>query len=469
MNSDIRVGPYRILRLINRGGQGSVYLGYDGRLRRRVAIKIYRLPERPAARRALFREAQTVASLDSPRIVSVYDIIESPGHLALVMEYVPGCDLREFLASVRPSLASVVTIATDLAAALAVARQQRLVHGDLKAANVLITDGGRAKLTDFGIARKGTESKVAGSLSALSPEQYLGEPLDVRSDLFALGCLVYRMLGGEEPFRKSGQLDVRWLLERPPPPLGELVPPEMDVPRELLELVMQMLRRDPGERPANTHRVRRVLREVNRDLPLSQGNSLLREARPCFRPESPEDIPPAVPAALGRGSRSRMVRGGLWSSLALWSWRRRLLALLFSLGLVVTPVVIALQDRETLVHIEAPAVDLQESGELPAQISSTWLVEQVKTVLRQRLGTIRVTGPVGATPVTVFYAGGDNAGEAPDERFALQLRCMREICAFTISRERRGELHYQHAVLLTGMPTQQWEGIVRDATGKLYE
>jgi hypothetical protein len=381
-----------------------------------------------------------VASLDSPRIVSVYDIIESPGHLALVMEYVPGCDLREFLASVRPSLASVVTIATDLAAALAVARQQRLVHGDLKAANVLITDGGRAKLTDFGIARKGTESKVAGSLSALSPEQYLGEPLDVRSDLFALGCLVYRMLGGEEPFRKSGQLDVRWLLERPPPPLGELVPPEMDVPRELLELVMQMLRRDPGDR----------------DLPLSQGNSLLREARPCFRPESPEDIPPAVPAALGRGSRSRMVRG-------------RLLALLFSLGLVVTPVVIALQDRETLVHIEAPAVDLQESGELPAQISSTWLVEQVKTVLRQRLGTIRVTGPVGATPVTVFYAGGDNAGEAPDERFALQLRCVREICAFTISRERRGELHYQHAVLLTGMPTQQWEGIVRDATGKLYE
>jgi serine/threonine protein kinase len=262
VNSDIRVGPYRILRLINRGGQGSVYLGYDGRLRRRVAIKIYRLPQRPAARRALFREAQTVASLDSPRIVSVYDIIESPGHLALVMEYVPGCDLREFLASVRPSLASVVTIATDLAAALAVARQQRLVHGDLKAANVLITDGGRAKLTDFGIARKGTESKVAGSLSALSPEQYLGEPLDVRSDLFALGCLVYRMLGGEEPFRKSGQLDVRWLLERPPPPLGELVPPEMDVPRELLELVMQMLRRDPGERPANTHRVRRVLREV---------------------------------------------------------------------------------------------------------------------------------------------------------------------------------------------------------------
>ena len=469
MNSDVRVGPYRILRLINRGGQGSVYLGYDPRLRRRVAIKIYALPKRPAARRALLREAQSVASLDSPRIISVYDIIESPDHLALVMEYVPGCDLREFLAAVRPSLASVVTIATDLAAALAVARQQRLVHGDLKAANVLITDTGRAKLTDFGIARKGSESKVAGSLSALSPEQYLGEPLDVRSDLFALGCLVYRMLGREEPFRKAGQLDVRWLLERSPRPLGGLVPPEMDVPRELLELVMQMLRRDPGERPGNTHRVRHVLRGVNRDLPLSQGNSLLREARPCFRPESPEDIPPPVPAALGRGSRSRMVRSGLWSSLALWSWRRRLLALLFSLGLIVTPVVIALQDRESLVHIEAPTVDLQESGELPAEISSAWLVEQVKAVLRQRLGTVRVTGPVGATPVTVFHAGGGRSGERPDERFALHLRCATEICAFTISRERGGKLRYQHAVLLPGMPTQQWEGIVRDATGRFYD
>ena len=94
MGGDARVGPYRILRLINRGGQGSVYLGYDQRLQRRVAIKIYALPSRRVARKDLRREAQLVASLDSPGIVRVHDIIESPEHLALVMEYVPGWNVR---------------------------------------------------------------------------------------------------------------------------------------------------------------------------------------------------------------------------------------------------------------------------------------------------------------------------------------------------------------------------------------
>ncbi len=90
MAVDNRVGPYRILRLINRGGQGSVYLGYDKRLHRRVAIKIYRLPARRAARKSLLREAQLIASIQSPKVVQIHDVIESSEHLALVMEYVPG-------------------------------------------------------------------------------------------------------------------------------------------------------------------------------------------------------------------------------------------------------------------------------------------------------------------------------------------------------------------------------------------
>jgi len=123
--------------------------------------------------------------------VQIHDVIESREHLAMVMEYVPGCDLEELLESVRPSLASVLRITADIAGALTVARQQRIVHGDLKARNVLITATGRAKLTDFGIARRpGVEGALAGSLSAMSPEQYLGKPLTERSDLFALGCLL---------------------------------------------------------------------------------------------------------------------------------------------------------------------------------------------------------------------------------------------------------------------------------------
>ena len=128
MVGDARVGPYRIIRLVNRGGQGSVYLGYDKRLQRRVAIKVYPLPVQRNSRRQLLKEARVVASLDSPRIVQIYDVIESQEHIAMVMEYVPGCDLEEFLTAVRPSLASILVIAGDLAAALSVARQQQIVH-----------------------------------------------------------------------------------------------------------------------------------------------------------------------------------------------------------------------------------------------------------------------------------------------------------------------------------------------------
>ena len=90
MAGEARVGPYRILRLVNRGGQGSVYLGYDKRLHRRVAIKIYTLPPARGERKRLLREAQLIASIQSPKVVQIHDVIESSEHLAMVMEYVPG-------------------------------------------------------------------------------------------------------------------------------------------------------------------------------------------------------------------------------------------------------------------------------------------------------------------------------------------------------------------------------------------
>ena len=305
---------YQILRLINRGGQGFVYLGFDMRLQRGGAIKIYSLPSQRAARKQLLREAQLVASMQSHKIVQIYDVIESSGHLALVMEYVPGCDLEEFLTTARPSLASILTIGADIAGALAVARQQHIVHGDLKAANILVTDSGRVKLTDFGIARQMVGSSPlrldGGTPPALSPEQYRGEPLDGRSDLFALGCLLYRMLGGEAPFLRDGELDIRLLLEQSPRPLAERVPGEWELPDELVDLVAALLQKRPEDRPANTRQVRQVLRRIARTIPLAATNSLLREARPCFRPESAHDMPPLIPLDLAREGRSRLAPEG---------------------------------------------------------------------------------------------------------------------------------------------------------------
>ena len=154
------------------------------------------------------------------------------------MEYVPGCNLEEFLTAVRPSLASVVTVGVDIAGALALARQQHIVHGDVKAGNVLITESGRAKLTDFGISRisgaGAPRQWAAGSFSALSPEQFLGQPLDERADLFALGSLLYRMLSGEQPFFRDGGLDPDLLLKRAPRPLQEVVGAEWSCPSRWL-------------------------------------------------------------------------------------------------------------------------------------------------------------------------------------------------------------------------------------------
>ena len=364
MAVESRIGPYSIIRLIKRGGQGQVYLGYDRRLRRRVAIKIHRLPDSRRERRRMLREAQQVASIQSPRVVQIHDVIESREHLAMVMEYVPGCDLEELLREQRLSVASALTIGKDLAAALASARQQRLVHGDLKTSNVLVTEGGRAKLTDFGIARSADEpgyAESAGSLSALSPEQLQGRTLDVRTDLFALGCVMYRTLCGVHPFYRNDQFDARMLLEEEPVPLQERVPPEIELPAELVQLVAELLQKNPDDRPANTHRVRRLLRSASKQLPLATTDSLLREARPCFRAESQEDIPPRIPSGLRGRGRSRLDAGRWRDRFLRLRWSARLgLASLGILGLGV-PLVYALQQAPLRVYFEAPLVNVVDA------------------------------------------------------------------------------------------------------------
>jgi serine/threonine protein kinase len=473
------VGPYRILRLINRGGQGSVYLGYDKRLHRRVAIKIYPLPATRKARKQLLREAQSVASIQSPKVVQIHDVIESGSHLALVMEYVPGCSLEEFLAAVRPSLSSVLTIGTDVAGALALARQQHIVHGDVKAGNVLITESGRAKLTDFGISRSTRDNKPrrspAGSFAALSPEQLLGQPLDERADLFALGCLLYRMLSGEHPFYRDGYLDPELLLNRPPRPLRDIVSGEVELPDPLVEIIAALLQKDPQLRPRNTRRVRQVFRTVLRTLPMSSAHSLLREARPCFRRESPEDIPPLIPADLGQQGRSALMppgtRGARW-----WYWLRtrrwpaRAAAALLAVAIAGVPIAITVRDRVSPVRFSPPQASVKEGTALPPGITQTWLLREVKQVLSEQLRNMRVVGVVGASPKTILYSDGEpeNWNEAPEQEFQLALRCGEGLCVFAISREQDGTRFNQQSVLFPDMSLQQWRDIVRATTLALY-
>ncbi len=268
-----RLGIYRIESLLGRGGMGEVYLAWDEMLERHVAIKRIRSDRLgDATHRARFlREARAVARLDHPAIVRVYHVLERDDSQCLVMEYVRGQDLTKLIANGEIDAAQAVAIAHGIADGLAEAHRQGLVHRDLKPGNVMVTQDDRIKILDFGLAKAlwpgGTPTAedeqltqsgmIVGTVHAMSPEQAAGRPVDHRSDLFALGSLLYEMLSGRPPFRGEHLLDtLSRIVGTEPEPLAELCP---DLPRPLINLVERLLEKDPERRPHNADLVAQEL------------------------------------------------------------------------------------------------------------------------------------------------------------------------------------------------------------------
>jgi hypothetical protein len=272
-----------------------------------------------------------------------------------------------------------------------------------------------------------------------------------------------------------GRLDVSLLLEESPQPLGELLGAEQDIPQELLDLVTDLLQKDPRDRPVDTHRVRQVMRNAARTIPLAASNSLLREARPCFRSESADDIPPLVPRDLGREGRSRMARTGfvvtLWNGFAMARWPVRSAVALVLLCSVSVPLVFALRGGTTRVHIEQPVLRVAADMHLPPDISDRWLVETMKQGVTEELGELHVSGPLGATPVTTVSVRGELEGAAalPCEQLYIGLRCAAQLCLVDVSREHAGAYVTAQVVLFPDMPVRQWRESVLNATRGLYK
>lgn len=470
MSMSARIGPYSVLRLINSGGQGGVYLGYDSRLQRRVAIKLYRLPEERTQHKKFLKEAQLIARIQSSRVVQIYDVIVGDENIALIMEYVPGCDLQEVLNEVKLSAASALSIAADLAAALAAARAQGIVHRDLKPRNILVTASGRVKLTDFGIASQKSRSespvRIEASASCISPEQFLEKEVDLRSDLFALGALLYRMLTSIQPFISEGRLDPDKLLTHTPPSLELLVP---DLPAGLAELVASLLQKEPDDRPADTQQVRYALREITRGIPLSVSGSLLEESRPYFRGESSSDAPLVMPDDLRRGGRSHFLLNPRFplrrfipsSSLA------RLVMALGTCALIAAIAKALLIPSQIRIHIEQPVTKFSSEVITPHEVSELWIVEQIKATVSGEVGEILVTGPVGATPVRTLFA--TRQEHVPDEQLSVSLRCPGPWCLLSVSRRAEDLLVSRQAVLLSDMSTEHWRQTIQSVTLDLYE
>jgi ABC-type branched-subunit amino acid transport system substrate-binding protein len=219
---------YRVDSLIGRGGMGVVYRATDLSLERPVALKLVapELAEDDRFRARFLREPRLAASLDHPNVIPIYEAGEHDGQLYLAMRFVEGSDLKSLLAregSMAPERA--LAVLAKVAGALDAAHRRALVHRDVKPANVLIDQEGHAYLTDFGISKQvGGEStdtgRIVGTLDYLAPEQIRGEPVDARTDIYALACVLYECLAGTPPFRRATEAETLWAhMQDEPAPL----------------------------------------------------------------------------------------------------------------------------------------------------------------------------------------------------------------------------------------------------------
>jgi serine/threonine-protein kinase len=267
-------GRYRVESRIARGGMASVYLALDVRLDRTVAVKVMHrtLAEDPQFVRRFIGEAKSVASLSHPNIVQVFDQGADGAHVYLSMEYVPGKTLRDVLRlrgrlPAREALEMVI----PMLAALGAAHQAGMIHRDVKPENVLLTDDGRVKVVDFGLARAGEANNqtktgmMIGTIAYMSPEQVTTGVADVRSDVYAVGITLFELLTGRQPYTGETPMAVayRHVHESVPAP-SSLVP---DIPPAIDALVAAATDKDPARRPADATAMLVAAVEAHRGLP----------------------------------------------------------------------------------------------------------------------------------------------------------------------------------------------------------
>src|SRR5918999_724365 len=246
---------FRLDEKIGHGGMSTVYRAFDPTLERWVAIKLMHrdISEDPDQLERFRREARAVAQLSHPHVVTVIDFGEDDGTPYIVLECIEGETLKERIKRTgRLPVAEAVAYAIEIARALSAAHAVRLVHRDVKPQNVLIDDQGRAKVTDFGIARSleaqglTATGRVLGTTDYVSPEQALGEDVTEQSDIYSLGICIYEMLTGEVPFRADTQVAVAMKHVREPMPDVQRRRP--DISAALAAVVERATAKETGHR-----------------------------------------------------------------------------------------------------------------------------------------------------------------------------------------------------------------------------
>ena len=264
-----RIGTYEIVGLLGRGGMGIVFKAFDAPLNRYVAIKLLAPLSLAsgAAKQRFVREARSSAAVLHENVVGIHAISEWQGTPYLVMTFVRGQSLQKRIAQRGAlTLCEVLRIGLQVTQGLAAAHAQGLIHRDIKPANILLeSDVERVKITDFGLARAGGDIRLTGSDTLLgtpeymSPEQARDEPLDYRTDIFSLGCVLYEACTGRSPFRATtGYGAIRKVIEHSPPPVRDLNP---ETPPWLEFVLLRLLAKQAVERFQSTAELAAVLQQ----------------------------------------------------------------------------------------------------------------------------------------------------------------------------------------------------------------
>src|SRR5262245_49175563 len=280
-----QINQYKITDKIGSGGQGTVYKALDTKLNRVAVIKI--LPPELTSKTANFkrfeREAQLCSQLDHPNICTIYDFNESNGVYYIAMQWVDGKNVRQLVSGRPLQLKAALSIAIQVTDALAYAHSKNIIHRDIKAGNVMVTENGQAKILDFGLAKllEDEQAEAAGrgvdrtqitelgipygTATYAAPEQAKGERADARSDIFSTGVLLYEMTTGIWAFQGKTVIDVRHqVLYGTPKPLAEMR--RDPIPPKLQQIVDKALAKDPKDRYQKISQMRDDLRGVLHEI-----------------------------------------------------------------------------------------------------------------------------------------------------------------------------------------------------------
>jgi WD40 repeat protein/serine/threonine protein kinase len=402
-----RLGPYRVLRVLGAGGMGVVFLAEDPQLERRVALKaqLPAMADRPAARQRFLREARAAASLKHDHVVTIYQVGEDRGVPFLAMELLEGEPLDARLGRERKlAVAEVLRIGREAALGLAAAHEKGLVHRDVKPANVWLEAGtGRVKILDFGLARAAggeahltQEGAIIGTPAYMAPEQAQGLPVDARSDVFSLGCVLYQLATGETPFRGSDVISILMAVSTQEPKSPHDVHPEF--PLALSELIVRMLAKGPGERPSSAQAVAEALAridpEANTPKDQEKGEKGSSDALPVVTEARKQ---PGRPLAAAKEARPKPKRS-----------RLRAVAVVLALALLGT---MAAALATVILRVETPAgtllVELNDADVVARIKGGTLILSGPDGKVRYRLSIAESANKIDAGPYKIRVEGAD--------------------------------------------------------------